>query len=87
MIVVANLDVVAADLLVGADLVASLGGVRLEYGEAQQLCGVQFGPGGNACVAATVTTPEVVEKRPMRGVVVMQDGDDVILKAADGMVR
>ena len=75
--IVANLDVVAADLLVGADLVVSLGGIRLEHGEAQQLCGVHFGPGGNAHAAATVTTLEVVEKgsekHSTRGVVVMQD--------------
>ena len=82
-IVAANLDIVAADLLMGPDSGVKLAGVRLQYDEDQVLCGVHFGPEESLCAAGAAAD---VDKHLMRGVEVVCDGNDVVLKAADDEV-
>ncbi|XP_065196502.1 uncharacterized protein LOC135827994 [Sycon ciliatum] len=83
--VVRKLDAVNADVLVGADVIAAVGGVHLGYGDDGSLSSVQFGAPETdrpAIVAATVPAAH-----PSRHVTVSKDGEDVVLRTDDSEVR
>ena len=77
--VVRDLQVVNADVLIGADVVAGSNGLHLEY-KANDLCRIQFGPEAPVVGSAP-------DSHPMSHVTVTHDGDDVVLSSSDGAVR
>ena len=80
-----DLDVVGAEILIGADVIARSGGVRLQYDDQTlRLNGVYFG-GAVAAVAADVADGQ--DTHPSRHVDVVREDDNVILSTGDGDVR
>ena len=77
-----SLEVVGTDVLIGADIVAGVGGVQLSYDDNGVLDGVRFGQAKEPAVVAAAA-----DKHPSRRVTVEQDGDDVTLSTDDGQVR
>ena len=84
-LVVDDLDVVGAEILVGADVIARSGGVRLQYDDQTlRLNGVYFGEAVEA-VAADIADGQ--DTHPSRHVNVVREDDNVILSTQDGDVR
>ena len=85
-VVVDSLETVEATFLIGADVISSLGGVQLEYGKNNVLCGVVFGL-QNAKSGANVAAAIAGDNHPSQHVEVLRDGADTILRAEDGEVH
>ena len=84
-LVVDDLDVVGAEILVGADVIARSGGARLQYDDQTlRLNGVYFGE-AVAAVAADIADGQ--DTHPSRHVNVVREDDNVILSTQDGDVR
>ena len=83
--VVDSLTAVAADLLLGADVIAGVGGVRLSYGQDGEVNGVCFGPQPRDTGAAATAAADV--ESTLRHVDVTEDDRGVTLKAEDGELR
>ena len=96
-LVLPELSVVAADVLIGSDFVASSGGLHLEYSDDGSLVGVTFGRAAMIDVEADVAASTVesalpgsecdVEQKLSRHIAVEHDGDDVVFSVYDGEVR
>ena len=96
-LVLPELSVVAADVLIGSDFVASCGGLHLDYSDDGSLVGVTFGRAAimdvNAEVAASTVESALpgsvcdVEQKLSRHIAVEHDGEDVVLSVDDGEVR
>lgn len=86
VLVIESLDVVRADMLLGADLVAAAGGLNLEYSEDQKLTAVRFGATTKQSSEpiASVLSPD---EHPLQDVEVTCDGGDVLLSTPDGEAR
>lgn len=88
-LVVDTLSVVQAELLIGLDVISSLGGVSLQYdGDSGVLTDVVFGAGGKPTVAAAANLVGQQSTSEMpRHVTVVQAGADVTLEMSDGEAR
>ena len=73
-LVVGSLDVVGTEILIGDDVIAQSGGVRLHYDNRKRLDGVFF---GRAVTAATANAASDPDACPSRHVQVTRDGNDV----------
>ena len=84
--VVKSLEVVAADLLIGIDIVSSLGGVHLVYDEASGgLTKVTFGPKlQNPAAVGALAEPESTTQKMPGHVSVAQEDGRVTLTMSDG---
>eukprot|EP00117_Sycon_ciliatum_P011312 scpid18689/ scgid1770/ Gag-Pol polyprotein; Matrix protein p10; p20; Capsid protein p25; Nucleocapsid protein p14; Protease p15; Reverse transcriptase/ribonuclease H p90; Integrase p46 len=93
VLVVPNLSVVAADVLLGNDLVARCGGVSVSYDDDGSMSRVVFGeqlPAAAAAAGPVTSTDAAIAdtaSKLSRHVSVSQDGDDVVLSVDDGEAR
>ena len=95
-LVLPELSVVAADVLIGSDFVASCGGLHLEYSDDGSLVGVTFGRAAMMDVDAEVAASTVesalpesecdVEQKLSPHIAVEHDGGYVILSVDDSQV-
>ena len=83
-LVVASLDVVQSDLLIGLDVISSAGGIALEYSETDgRLTGAVFGSRPVVAAAEGGPTSGVTEEPLPPHIQVRQDGDKVTLAMSD----
>ena len=75
-LVVPHLSVVGTDLLLGSDMVSSVGGVSLSYAGGE-LASVYFG---------SRNTPKPEDHHPCRHVETVVDGDDLTFRTDDGQI-
>ena len=85
-LVVDNLNVVGAEILVGADAIAQSGGVRLQY-DKETATQWSFFFFGDAVAAVAADVADGQDTRPPRHVNVVREGDGVALLTQDGDVR
>ena len=83
VLVVPELSVVGTEVLIGSDMVATCGGLKLDYDHECSLSAVVL---GSRCdVAAATSVGE--QDHPLRHVSAETDGDDIVLSSDDGSVR
>ncbi|XP_065189616.1 uncharacterized protein LOC135820229 [Sycon ciliatum] len=81
--VVGSLAAVGADILLGADVIAGVGGVSIGYGSDGEIDSANFGPG----IPSVSATAAPASDHPLRHVTVTRDAKDVTLAADDGQVH